>query len=285
MKILFLGKAEPDYQSDALFHGLRLLMGDEIEDFPKHVHMLKGGPSPTYGLGFTLFNLLPDVPIDREDIPGKIERGYYDLVIVAGDWCSQSQGFPFAPLIVKHVPPGRIFFVDGADDQGISRLARHGVYFKRENTGTGHPIGFAMPEEKMVCGPWPRKRKVALYEPGQPYLYETEQDYYDGYREADFAHTRRKAGWDCLRHYEIMAAGCIPIFENIRAMPPQTAPNLPRKALVRVLAEEGWKSMSEQQVADVGGQFHLWAKAYCTTEALALYVLSHAPQKMPTAIP
>lgn len=285
MKILFLGKPEPDYQSDALFHGLACMFGSDIVDFPHFDHMYAGGPVPNYGRGFTLFNLLPDLPVDREDIQLKITKGYFDLVIVGGDWCSRSVGFPFLEVIKKSVPPGKIFLIDGADDAGISGLARHGVYFKRENTGTGYPISFAMPEEKMVCGTWPRKRKFALYEPGQKYLYSSEQDYYGGYREADFAKTTKKAGWDCMRHYEIMAAGCIPVFERAQHMDPSTCMTLPRKALLKVLDEKGWETMSEEQVAAVGSQFHEWCKRYCTTEALASYVLSHLPAFNVPALP
>ena len=44
------------------------------------------------------------------------------------------------------------------------------------------------------------------------YIYEKERDYYDMYFNSLFALTYKKAGWDCLRHYEILANGCILYF-------------------------------------------------------------------------
>lgn len=42
------------------------------------------------------------------------------------------------------------------------------------------------------------------------YSYDTEAEYNKQYSESYFAVSSKKAGWDCLRHYEIIAAGCIP---------------------------------------------------------------------------
>lgn len=60
----------------------------------------------------------------------------------------------------------------------------------------------------------PRDRKT--------YIYKNEKDYYDGYNISKFAITKKKGGWDCLRHYEIIASGCLPIFLNIEKCPPNT---------------------------------------------------------------
>ena len=48
----------------------------------------------------------------------------------------------------------------------------------------------------------------------ETYIYKDEQSYYDDMYNSRFAITMRKAGWDCMRHYEIMANGCITLFLN-----------------------------------------------------------------------
>ncbi len=50
------------------------------------------------------------------------------------------------------------------------------------------------------------------------YIYDTEEEYFKGYQRAFYAVTCKKAGWDCLRHYEILANGCIPYFFKFRCL-------------------------------------------------------------------
>ena len=47
------------------------------------------------------------------------------------------------------------------------------------------------------------------------YIFDDEESYYNDYAKSLFAITMKKGGWDCLRHYEILAAGCLPVFLNI----------------------------------------------------------------------
>jgi len=42
--------------------------------------------------------------------------------------------------------------------------------------------------------------------------YKNEKDYYQSYQNSIFALSYKKAGWDSLRHYEILMNGCIPLF-------------------------------------------------------------------------
>ena len=77
-----------------------------------------------------------------------------------------------------------------------------------------------------------------------------EHKYYDMYRQSMFAHTQRKGGWDCLRHYEILAAGCIPIFEDLDKCPVDTLVSFPKDILreaYNILLP--WKNTSEQRAA------------------------------------
>ena len=63
------------------------------------------------------------------------------------------------------------------------------------------------------------------------YIYEREDDYYNMYRNSLFGLTYKKAGWDCLRHYEILMNGCIPFFLDLRNCPKYSLISFPKKKI------------------------------------------------------
>jgi hypothetical protein len=92
-----------------------------------------------------------------------------------------------------------------------------------------HPITFSFPEEKVIREIPVKTKLVSSLIPGNlsTYIYKNETDYYNEYRTSFFAITTKKAGWDCMRHYEIIANGCIPYFPNIEDCPQNTMALLP----------------------------------------------------------
>ena len=96
-----------------------------------------------------------------------------------------------------------------------------------------HPIGFSIPEEKVVSNIPIKEKILAHIIPGQAdtYIYNNETDYYNDYRISLFAITCKKAGWDCMRHYEILANGCIPLFKDIETCPDSIMTFLPKELL------------------------------------------------------
>lgn len=97
-----------------------------------------------------------------------------------------------------------------------------------------HPITFSIPLEKVIAE-IPKKTKILSdLIPGKlsTYIYTNESDYYAEYQKSYFATTTKKAGWDCMRHYEIMANGCIPYFPDIESCPPLTMALLPKDLLI-----------------------------------------------------
>jgi hypothetical protein len=97
-----------------------------------------------------------------------------------------------------------------------------------------HPITFSFPEEK-ISSDIPLKTKIlSNLIPGKisTYIYSTEVDYYNEYRSSYFAITTKKGGWDCLRHYEIIANRCLPVFPNIEKCPPLTMALLPKDLII-----------------------------------------------------
>jgi hypothetical protein len=89
---------------------------------------------------------------------------------------------------------------------------------------TLYPITFSIPEEKIIKIIPFKKKILSNLIPGysSTYIYNTEKDYYNEYSESYFAITTQKFGWDCMRHYEILANGCIPYFINIENCPVNT---------------------------------------------------------------
>ena len=54
------------------------------------------------------------------------------------------------------------------------------------------------------------------------------------YQDSIFALTYKKAGWDTLRHYEILMNGCLPIFLDIENCPTDTMVNFPKKDVIEL---------------------------------------------------
>lgn len=97
------------------------------------------------------------------------------------------------------------------------------------------PIAFSFPEEKIVSAP-PRKLKqfpahivdseVAAVVGGQPtYAFANEAEYYADLQASRFGVTCKRAGWDCMRHYEIAANGAVVCFRNLKDKPVTCAPH------------------------------------------------------------
>lgn len=98
-----------------------------------------------------------------------------------------------------------------------------------------NPITFSIPEEKIVNYNINLKKKiVSNLIPGQTntYIYNNEEEYYNEYKQSFFAITTKKSGWDCMRHYEILANGCIPYFPNIENCPENTMALFPKKLII-----------------------------------------------------
>ena len=60
------------------------------------------------------------------------------------------------------------------------------------------------------------------------YIYKNEKSYYQQYQDSYFGFTMMKGGWDCLRHYEIIASGSLPYFMNLDKVPTYTLKSYPR---------------------------------------------------------
>lgn len=93
-----------------------------------------------------------------------------------------------------------------------------------------YPITFSIAESKLMKSITKKERFISKLIPGliSSYIYRTEEEYYTQYNESYFALTIKKAGWDCMRHYEILACGCLPYFPDIELCPTYTMALLPK---------------------------------------------------------
>lgn len=273
MKILYVSAASgADYLCDMIFHGLRTLFGEDCVDVNKINFMYKDYQYPPF---FTVYNNLIDIPVDRTDIENKIRNRFYDLIIYGSIQRCQS----FLDLVRVTYPTNKIIFLDGEDDHVISPYRGQGIYFKRELAvpdGDLLPIGFCIPKEKLrdtipkkerLMSPLdPRDRSTYVY-------YGSEEMYYNQYSESYFGRTMKKGGWDCCRHYEIIAAGCMPYFEGLENCPERTLAFMPKSELLFARRIHDDWDRHETLWFDLMAKVRDAFKQNLTTEAMARYLI------------
>jgi len=142
-----------------------------------------------------------------------------------------------------------------------------------------YPISFSIPKCKIINFIPHKTRMNAPMIPGKKntYIYDNETDYYNQYKESYFGITCKKSGWDCLRHYEILANGCIPIFLDLNKCPTHTMYHFPKKILYEIY------SLPKTEVI-LNYDYHVnnlleYTRKYLTTEAMANYILHSINKK------
>lgn len=283
MKVLFISAGEgADYLCDMAFHGLRSLFGTDVVDVNRLWFMYKGADlRGMYGKGFTLYGLIEEGQVDRTDIAWKIANRFFDIVVFG----SIHRYWEYLQEVLAAYPADQIVFLDGEDSPSFLKdFVDKGLYFKRELHSPQRnvfPIQFGIPEEK-ILGPMQKTAVVAPMDPFNPqtYIYEDEPAYYEQYRSAMFAKTMKKAGWDCLRHYEIMACGSIPWFLNLEHCPTSIMEDLPKEDLLlakSLLEYQGLpiflRTCGKELWLDLNSRIQKVLREKLTTEALAKRIL------------
>jgi hypothetical protein len=151
-----------------------------------------------------------------------------------------------------------------------------------------HPITFSIPREKIIketdidkiiSG---KTKLLSSLIPGrsETYIYNTEESYYNEYRISFFATTTKKAGWDCLRHYEILANACIPFFPDIEKCNYNTLALFPKSLIMKGNLLYQKMSTSNVDKKEELDEYKIllikllnYTKEYLTTDKIAKYVL------------
>lgn len=182
------------------------------------------------------------------------------------------------------------------DDLGRLRVPRSYVF----NAGSKlvFPISFSIPEEHILHRFPSKSKPAASVVPGNhsTYIYmgnstyegdrHLERDFYYDLSSSMFAFTFKKAGWDCMRHLEIMARGCLPIFTDIGNSPNGTLMAYPKRVFSLLLRFPGLVySTRPFQIAIVWEEFdHVlymltcefllsYTRKHLTTASMAKYVI------------
>lgn len=268
MKILFVAANKNiDYLKDCIFHGLSECANTDIFLANDLWYMFEGNAPEAiktlYGKGFSIANRISrdrKKVEKKEDIEKKIDDRFYDLIIYGSIFRCDD----YLDLVLKRYKKNEIIFLDGEDynfdilysmklGKGLScstmletckkrkkaiELSQKGIYFKRELRNEDYnffiPISFSIPEELVIDSITKKERKVADIIPGkiETYKYDTEREYFEGYQRSMWGVTCKKGGWDCMRHYEILANGCIPYFFDIEKCPSTTMVNFPKSIIL-----------------------------------------------------
>jgi len=222
------------------------------------------GVAPEFGVrggGFSLYGLLQEPPggIDRSQIWRRLEGGWFDAVVLSNVWRQWGLLLQWQQLLSR-LP---LLLLDGDDDERIyprsgTRLRQFGLgtglsrllqaptthMFKREFTPRSrawglrlqlHPLGFSIPEVAIVNSVAAKTQLFPSHIVDEElrvrlggsasYAFADEAAYRADLGASRFGITTRRAGWDCLRHYEIAASGTIPCFRDLHRKPPRCAPH------------------------------------------------------------
>ena len=138
-----------------------------------------------------------------------------------------------------------------------------------------YPISFSIPEEHVVPQVPSKTRAIAYISPHDrsTYIYKDQRSYYKGYQESWFGSTIQKAGWDCLRHYEILANGCIPYFENLQNCPPNVMRNFPKSLVAQAMRFDPHLPRNHAVLTSIIEQLLQYTRQHLTTRATATYLL------------
>ena len=266
-----------DYQNDLVFYGLKELFGDDVVDSTPIISLYKEYKekisSQNLWGGMTTFWLIENDNVDRTNIEEKIKDQYYDLIIYGAIKRCKN----YYDLVSKYYPPNKVILIDGNDESDLDPLYTKHLYFKRELVESHPnliPITFGIPTCKLAQ-PNPNKtQEYATCIPGQPstYLFKEEKSYYEDYQKSFYGVTMKKAGWDALRHYEILGNYCMPYFVGLEDCPKNTLANLPKELLLE--GRELAFNFDEQKYFHILNELFNYTQNNLTTKNLANYILS-----------
>lgn len=145
-----------------------------------------------------------------------------------------------------------------------------------------YPIQFSISETKMIKEIPEKTRDFAFIVPGkaETFIYDYEEDYFKGYQNSYYAITMKKAGWDCLRHYEILINGCIPYFIDLDKSPSETMAFLPKDLIREAMNLEGvsylhidHSKFNKEKYFEILNKLMEYTRNTLTSKKIAEYVL------------
>ncbi|MDP2014743.1 MAG: hypothetical protein Q8L05_11015 [Actinomycetota bacterium] len=132
------------------------------------------------------------------------------------------------------------------------------------------PISFSYPKPPLSMAA-AKTELISAIRPGAAYSFDDEDEYLRTYASAHFSVTHRKAGWDCFRHLEILAAGSLPLMVDAHDIPRHSLVHYPKAAMRGVL--DHVSHSGDIAPAWVGMAFREHFTSHLTSEAMARYLL------------
>lgn len=136
-----------------------------------------------------------------------------------------------------------------------------------------YPISFCLPVQKVrPFRQKPKTKDMSFIIAGdvKTFVFTDEDGYMNEYQISKFGRTRKKAGWDCVRHLEIMAASCLPIFQDIENCPPLTMTHYP-KALFKEI-KDAFENMSDAAYDTYQKEIYDWFTEHLTSDKMVEYM-------------
>ncbi len=251
MKVLLINSDDgPDYLADLvnyyfLTNNYDLYTNHSLDflfDDYKHKNKL-------YGKGFTLYGKVDNSIRSKQKVKSLNDLfssiGEFDLII----FTSIHRNFKSRPLkkIFKELNSVsknlNLITLDGEDFTQIDEFsAKNSNYYKRElikkYNNLANPISFTFPDERNIQT-FNLESKTQLLSPMDPrfknsYIYVNEAEYFEQYQRSIFGVTTKKAGWDCMRHYEILSTGTLLFFPTIEDKPTLTMSTFPTELQIEI---------------------------------------------------
>ena len=254
MKLLFVPTTKPSAQNDylevSILHGLRSLMGNRCVDYPRKKIMYHDfsdiSKDQLHGRGFTLLtDPIKDLSKDERNLDS------FDAVLYG---CGHMYGEKTAAEF-NEIAHHNVWVLDGHDLYGDAPRKIQfndeeiiGVQFRKcfkrelvEKVPDVYPTGFGIP--KYQIRPFDLSKKDQMYQKTAPdnsvfkqqidvgggfshHKFTEEEDYYNDLSRSWFGLTCKKGGWDCMRHYEIIAAGSVLLFRDYNLKPAVCSPQI-----------------------------------------------------------
>ncbi len=155
-----------------------------------------------------------------------------------------------------------------------------------------YPLPYCIPDELVVTDVPSKKFIWAEVIPDFKETYrfgpDEENEYYQMYKDSRFAFTWKKGGWDALRHYEIIANGCIPVFRDLEKCPHNTMITFPKHIIVDAMRTLlPWKECEEYKIKyNIYVQSLLeWCRKHMTCSAIAKYFMKTLDYKQIISVP
>ena len=150
------------------------------------------------------------------------------------------------------------------------------------------PISFSIPASKIVKEIPEKDKDFASLIPGDgsTYIFDDEEAYYKDYQRSYYAFTWKKGGWDCMRHYEILASGCIPYFVGLENCPPGTMHLFPKELVLEAMNLPGvsygkidHSVFDREKYNEILEKLLQHSRKHLVTESLAQYMLNQVGYK------